>query len=74
MRSAWLFVAALLPLGWLWWGWWLWGGAALLVNRGRLRHPPVVQPSVPLTRVRVWVAWFAILMFFLTFVPVPLST
>ena len=73
MRAAQLFVAALVPLGVMWWGWWLWGGAALLVNRGRLRHPPVVQPAVPLTPGRAWLARFAILMFFLTFVPVPLA-
>jgi membrane-associated protease RseP (regulator of RpoE activity) len=74
VRAARLFVAALVPLGMIWWGWWLWGGAALLVNRGRLRHPPVVQPAVPLTRRRALVARLAILIFFLTFVPVPLAT
>jgi Zn-dependent protease len=74
VRAARLFVLALIPLGAIWWGWWLWGGAALLVNRGRLRHPPVVQPAVPLTGARVLAARFAILIFFLTFVPVPLST
>ena len=73
VRAARVFVAALVPLGAIWWGWWLWGGAALLVNRGRLRHPPVVQPLVPLTRTRALVARFTILIFFLTFVPVPLS-
>jgi Zn-dependent protease len=74
VRAARVFVAALIPLGAIWWGWWLWGGAALLVNRGRLRHPSVVQPAVPLTRTRALVARFTILIFFLTFVPVPLTT
>lgn len=73
VRAARLFVAALIPLGAIWWGWWLWGGAALIVNRGRLRHPPVVQPGVPLTPVRALLARLAILVFFLTFVPIPLS-
>jgi membrane-associated protease RseP (regulator of RpoE activity) len=72
VRAAGLFVAALVPLGFVWWGWWLWGGAALLVNRGRLRHPPVVQPAVPLTPLRAFLARAAIVIFFLTFVPVPL--
>lgn len=73
VRAARLFVAALVPMGMVWWGWWLWGGAALLVNRGRLRHPPVVQPAVPLSPRRALVARLAILAFFLTFVPVPLA-
>jgi membrane-associated protease RseP (regulator of RpoE activity) len=68
-----LFVAALVPMGMIWWGWWLWGGAALLVNRGRLRHPPVVHPAIPLTPARAFAARLAILIFFLTFVPVPLA-
>lgn len=73
VRAARVFVAALVPLGLIWWGWWLWGGAALLVNRGRLRHPPVVLPAAPLTPMQARLAWVAILIFFLTFVPVPLS-
>lgn len=74
VRAARLFVLALIPLGFVWWGWWLWGGAALLVNRGKLRHPAVLQPLVPLDPTRAVIAWLAILMFFLTFVPLPLST
>ncbi len=72
-RTARLFVLALIPLGMLWWGWWLWGTAALLVNRGRLRHPPVLQPRVPLGPRRRLLARLAILMFFLTLPPVPLA-
>ena len=73
LRAAWVFVLVLVPLGTLWWGWWLWGGGALLVNRGRLRHPPVLLPNVPLDPTRRLVARLAILIFFLTFVPVPLA-
>ena len=73
VRAARLFLFVLVPLGTLWWGWWLWGGGVLLVNRGRLRHPPVLLPAVPLDPVRSFAAWFAILIFFLTFVAVPVS-
>jgi membrane-associated protease RseP (regulator of RpoE activity) len=72
-RAARLFVLLLLPLGLLWWGWWVWGGAALLVNRGRLRHPPVLQPAVPLDARRSALARSAIAMFFLTLPPLPIA-
>ncbi len=72
-RAARLFLVALLPLGALWWGWWVWGVAALLVNRGRLRHPPVLQSRVALDPRRRWLARVAILIFFLTLPPVPLA-
>jgi hypothetical protein len=72
-RAARAFVLLLIPLGMLWWGWWVWGAAALLVNRGRLRHPPVLQPLVPLDPRRRRLAWFAILIFFLTLPPIPIA-
>ena len=62
---------ALLPLGRLWWGWWLWAGLAVLLSRGRLAHPKVLQPQVMLGPIRTVLAWSAILIFFLTFVPLP---
>ena len=73
VRAARLFMLVLIPLGFLWWGWWLWGGGALLVNRGRLRHSPVLLPNAPLDPRRQLMARLAILIFFLTFVPIPLS-
>ena len=73
VRAARVFLIALVPLGFFWWGWWFWGGGAVLVNRGRLQHPPVLLPNVPLDARRRLVAWLAILAFFLTFVPIPLS-
>lgn len=66
-----LFLVALLPLGLLWWGWWLWGGAALLLSRRRVAHPPVLQEAVGLGRGRRFLAWVAIVIFFLSFAPVP---
>lgn len=71
-RAGRLFLLSLLPLGFLWWGWWVWAVAAFLVNRGRVRHPPVLQDAVPLGGVRRAVAWGCIVIFLLTFVPLPL--
>ena len=62
---------ALLPLGRLWWGWWIWAGLAVLLSRGRLAHPKVLQPQVGLDPLRTAIAWSAIFIFFLTFVPLP---
>jgi len=72
-RAAHVFLLVLFPLGLLWWGWWVWGVAALLVNRGRLRHPPVLQPLAPLDPRRRRLARFAILIFFLTLPPLPIA-
>lgn len=66
-----LFLGALLPLGVLWWGWWLWGGVALLLSRRRVAHPPVLQEMVGLGRRRQILAWVAIVIFFLSFCPIP---
>jgi membrane-associated protease RseP (regulator of RpoE activity) len=68
-----LFLFALIPLGFLWWGWWPWAGVAWLVNRGRMAHPPLLQTEAPLNRARVMVGVACIIFFFLTFVPVPLK-
>jgi membrane-associated protease RseP (regulator of RpoE activity) len=67
-----LFLLSLLPLGLLWWGWWPWAAIAFLVNRGRIAHPPVLQNGAPLDRRRTAVGIFCVIIFFLTFVPVPL--
>ena len=65
------FLLVLLPLGRLWWGWWLWAGLAVFLSRGRVTHPKVLQPQVGLGPARITIAWVAVLIFFLTFAPVP---
>jgi len=72
-RTARLFLLALLPLGLLWWGWWAWAALIWVLHRGRLRHPSVIQPQVRLRRRRRLLGWALIVIFFLTFVPVPLG-
>lgn len=67
------FALLLLPLGFLWWGWWFWGLVAVFLSRGRMTHPDVLQPWVGLDRRGRWIAWGAILIFFLCFSPVPIG-
>lgn len=70
-RAARALVLLLLPLGWLWWGWWIWLVVVLAIGRGRLGHPRLLQEEVALGRGRRLAAWGAVLVFLLTFVPVP---
>jgi membrane-associated protease RseP (regulator of RpoE activity) len=59
----------LIPLGYIFWaGWYLW--AALLLALG-FRHPPLLYPWERLDRTRLlWIA-VAVLIFLLSFMPVP---
>jgi membrane-associated protease RseP (regulator of RpoE activity) len=62
----------LLVLGWMGWrGWFLWAALVFVVARGRLGHPAVLDPIRPLPRSRRWPAIAALLLFAVTFVPVP---
>jgi membrane-associated protease RseP (regulator of RpoE activity) len=68
-RLTWL---ALVPLGYyLWPAWWAWAAIALLVGRGRLAHPRVLAPERPLSRGRRWLGVIAIVLFAITFMPMP---
>lgn len=49
-------------------GWFLWCALVLLVG---LFHQPVRDEGAPLGRTRVWLAWLALLIFALSFNPVP---
>lgn len=68
-----LFLAALLPLGFVWWGWWAWGLVVIAVHRGRIRHARVLQPEPGLGTGRRALGWLVIAVFLLTFVPVPIA-
>lgn len=68
-----VFLVAVLPLGYLWWGWWFWIAAAVVLSRGRVGHPPVLQERAGLDPVRRAIAWGAILIFLMTFTPIPLD-
>ncbi len=72
VRSGRLFLLALLPLGLIWWGWWPWAVVIFLINRGRMAHPPVLQERAPIDRIRLALGLACVILFFLTFSPVPL--
>jgi membrane-associated protease RseP (regulator of RpoE activity) len=72
-KAARLFLLALLPLGLLWWGWWAWALLIVVLHRGRVDHPTVVQPEESVGRRRRALGWLLLVIFFLTFVSVPLN-
>jgi Zn-dependent protease len=65
-------LAALAVLGrWYQW-WWLWAALILLIGGGRLAHPRVLEPLRPLPRSRLPLGWGSMLLFAVTFAPIPL--
>lgn len=71
-RAAILFWALLAVLGYFFWsGWAAWAVLILLLSRGRLAHPPVLDAVRPLPRSRIWVLLGAVVLFVLTFAPMP---
>lgn len=70
-RVAILFWITILVLGRWWPGWFVWAGMVLLLSRGRLDHPTVLDAYRPLPTSRRWLAWAAFVLFVLTFAPIP---
>lgn len=66
-----LTLVLLLAMGTRWVGWLVWGVLILLVGRGHIAHPPVFDPRFRLNGPRRTLAWACIVIFVLTFVPVP---
>jgi membrane-associated protease RseP (regulator of RpoE activity) len=76
-----LCVLALLPMGYYWPGWWAWAlvifwfsGPHVAWRQGwryAFLHPPLRNEAVPLSRAQKWVAALALLIFVMTFPPVP---
>lgn len=70
-QLAYITVPVLLYLGLTGWpGWIVWVGMASFVG---LTHPPVTDPEIRLGKGRRWVAWGALVIFIITFAPVPFS-
>jgi len=67
------FLLCLVPLGLLWWGWWAWMVLILALHRGKVSHPSVVQPGPDPGVTRQILGLALIVIFFLTFVPVPIE-
>ncbi len=62
---------AITALGYVSWVWLSWGVLVLLLSRGRLGHPPVLDAYRPLPRSRHLLAWAALALFVITFTPIP---
>ncbi len=60
----------LIPLGFLWPGWLML--ITLIIILIKIPHPPVVYEEVPLDRSRIVLGWITILVFLLTFIPLPI--
>jgi hypothetical protein len=67
---SWPFLGALVFMGFKFTAWWVW--AVLLLVMG-LRHPPVIDEDTQLDGRRLLVAAFAVFMFIVCFVPVPID-
>lgn len=67
-RGFWVFI---MLLSWLSPTWLIWGLAVLVLSRGQLGHPPVLDAYRPLPKTRYLLAWISLVLFLLTFSPVP---
>jgi membrane-associated protease RseP (regulator of RpoE activity) len=67
-KAMWL---ALIPLGFLFQGWWIWAALILMLSRGRVAHPSVLDRHRAIPATRKWLGWTTVLLFILTFTPVP---
>lgn len=65
------FWVLIMVLGTQWFGWFVWGLIVLMLSRGRLVHPPVLDAYRPLPNSRRWIGWASLVLFLLTFSPVP---
>jgi len=53
--------------------WWLWAGFTLLLGSGRIGHPTVLDRHRALPRSRFPLGWATVLLFVVTFMPVPFA-
>ncbi len=65
---SWIAFVMLFPLGFLWEGWFFWGMAVFILGRG---HPPSIDETVPLERGDKILGAAALIIFIITFIPVP---
>jgi len=64
-------VGVLIGLGLLGWkGWLFWAMLTSIIGIG---HPPIIDAHVPLTRRQQIIAWVALIIFLVTFIPSPFS-
>jgi len=75
-RHQWIargFWVAIMVLGWFSPHWFVWGLLVLVLSRGSLAHPPVLDAYRPLPPSRRWLAWASLALFLATFSPIPLG-
>ncbi|MDH5761885.1 MAG: site-2 protease family protein [Nitrospinota bacterium] len=65
-----VFFIVLIPMGYFWTGWWVWAGLVFFLG---LRHPPVLDESLPLKQKHRYVGYASLLILLVTFVPIPFS-
>jgi membrane-associated protease RseP (regulator of RpoE activity) len=64
-------IPILIVLGiFLWHGWLFWAVLVLIIG---YKHPPVVYPNILLDRKRKFTGWISLIIFILTFTPVPIE-
>ncbi|MEK7825032.1 MAG: site-2 protease family protein, partial [Nitrospirota bacterium] len=64
-------VPVLLALGFFGWrGWFVW---AILVSMLGIRHPPIIDPEIPIDKRHRLLGLAALVMFAITFIPIPFS-
>jgi len=66
--AAWL---GLVVLGFWFWGWWVWAAFTIVLGRGSLAHPPVLDRFRRIPPGRRPFAWASAALFVATFTPVP---
>ena len=64
-------LVVLLGLAQLSWNWYVWVAVALFIGGGGWAHPSVLAPARPVPAGRRWIGWVSVLVFVVTFVPVP---
>jgi membrane-associated protease RseP (regulator of RpoE activity) len=64
-----ILIGVLILLGFFWEGWLFW--AVLLIILG-FRHPPIIYSAIPLDPKRKIIGWIALIIFIVTFIPVPI--
>lgn len=73
-RQSWVALGAwlmLLLLGFWFWGWWVWAVFTIILGRGSLAHPPVLDRFRRIPPRRRPFGWASALLFLATFTPVP---
>ena len=67
-------LVVLIGLAQLSWNWYVWVAVALFVGGGGWAHPSVLAPARPVPPSRRWIGWLCMVVFVLTFVPVPFGS